>query len=129
MSLRDSILSAADLKRVPVEVSEWGTKIELREFSGLDRQRFFALVKPEEGQQVDILRYHATAFILGAYEPGGGPVFNLADDAIEGEIREMSGKNVSVFFPLAVRVLDLSGIGKEPEGRAEKNSGSEAPSE
>jgi hypothetical protein len=128
MSLREEILAAPDLQKVIISVPEWGgVSIEARELSGLARQRFFALVRPGDGEQVNILRYHAAAFVMGAYEPGGGPIFDQGDSAIEAEILEVSQKNPGVFYPIAVQILELSGIGKKAEADTEKNSGGDAP--
>ena len=128
MDLREKILSMQDLKREWVEVPEWGVTIEAREFNGLVRQRFFSLVRAAEGEQIDILRYHAAAVVLGAYDPEGGPIFDQSAEAIEGEIHEVTQKSTGAIFPLAARILELSGIGKKAEADTEKNSGGDAPS-
>lgn len=128
-AIRECILAAHDLRREAMDVPEWGVTIDARELSGLDRQRFFALVSPGDGEKVDILRYHSAAVVLGACEPGGGPIFLQGDDEIEGEILEVSRKSIKAVFTIAAKVLDLSGIGKKAEERIEKNSGGDAPDE
>jgi hypothetical protein len=127
--LRETILAAPDLKSEIITVDEWGCAIEVRELSGLGRQRFFSLVAPPEGGQIDLLRFHAAAVVLGAHEPSGGPIFRQGEGDIEQEIAEICGKSASAIFAVGERVLDLSGIGERSSARIEKNSGTDAGSE
>ena len=111
MSLRDLILKADDLKRVPVEVPEWETTVYVRTMTGLEQDRFEVFAKEEGG-----LNVRAALLVASVCDEDGQPVFVAEDIPALGE---KSGAALDRLVEVAMR---LSGIGKKDMDALEKNS-------
>ena len=102
MSLRDTILSADDLKESIEDVPEWGVKILLRGMTG--RQR--VLYVESAGDRREFM--YSDILIATAYDPETGkPVFDPAD---REALAEKSG---GVLERLALKAMKLSGVSLE----------------
>ena len=102
MSLRDTILTADDLKESVEDVPEWDAKILLKGMTGRERIR---LVERVSATGPDREFMYSDILIATALDPETGEkVFDPAD-------REaLADKSGGVLERLALKVLELSGV-------------------
>lgn len=106
---RDAIIAAQDIRTEEIEVPEWGGALTVRGFTLAQRHRLFEMAKRDG--EIDSLRATILTFIEGVTEPK----FTLAD---YDTLRDKS----AVVERVAMRILALSGIGKDALESAIKNS-------
>lgn len=79
MSLRDQILSAADLTTELVDVPEWGVTVEVKTMTGAERARIMQ-VAADGGGKVDFEKVYPDIVIGCTYDPTTGErVFDWPD--------------------------------------------------
>ncbi len=106
---REQILAVNDIKEEAMPVPEWGTDIVIRGFTLSQRHRVFDMATKDG--VVNGLRATILTFIEGVIEPR----FSMSDyDAL----RDKSAAVERV----AMRILALSGVGKDALESAIKNS-------
>ncbi len=106
---REQILAANDIREEEVEVPEWGTTIRIRGFTLSQRHRVFDMATKDG--MINGLRATILTFIEGVVDPR----FSMSDyDAL----RDKSAAVERV----AMRILALSGVGKDALESAIKNS-------
>jgi hypothetical protein len=113
------ILECDDASRRIVTVPEWGTDIELRSISVMDRSTLFTKYKINQleqfGSNPDALIW---LFVRGTYDiESGKPLF--AKD--EHTAALLKGKRPDVIDRLVQIILQLSGMVKQSTAEVEKN--------
>ncbi|WP_130470646.1 hypothetical protein [Candidatus Magnetaquicoccus inordinatus] len=113
MSLtREQILDSQDLGTVQVSVPQWGGEVPIREWSGVERNRFQELVK-DKAPAVGIPAILTT---LSVVDEGGNRMFRDTD------LTTVAGKSAAALEVISDAVIKLNRIGQQEEDAAEKNS-------
>lgn len=114
MSLKNKIISTADIKTAPVEVPEWDCTLFVKTLTGTERAAFFR--KAEECRknhaETDVVVH---LVILTACDEHGVRLFNDADFAA------LSEKNVFAIDRVATAAGKLNGFDRDAVEDAKKN--------
>jgi hypothetical protein len=110
---RDMILEAADLKREPVNVPEWGGDVYVSSFTGTERDAFEAKLAEGKGAMKNI---RALLVAYCAVDEHGNRIFQDKDAEVLGRKSAIALNRV---FEVAMR---LNGIGAKEVSDMEKNS-------
>jgi hypothetical protein len=102
MLTRDEILKADDLRRIDVEVPEWGGTIRLRVVTSKERHRFQTeIAKAKDGVPPDFMEKFLVAC---AVDDAGKPLFSDED------IAALRGKSAVVLTKLFNKAAELNGM-------------------
>ena len=113
MSLRETILAAADRQRRAVEVPEWGCTVYLAAMSGKQKNAWEAEVVALGERRLD--NYQARLLARVLEDESGAPIFS-------GEqLDELGGKSAAVLARLFKIANELNGFAEEQIEDAEKN--------
>jgi len=123
MNLRDKIKAVNDIEKRTVIVPEWDTTLEVRSMSGTQRAQIFTRNTDEKGK-VRTDRIYLDVIVCCTYDPETGERI-FADEDIEW----LGNKKGAVLERIGAIAFEISGIGKEAIGEAEKNSDSDTQSE
>jgi hypothetical protein len=119
MNLRDKILAAADIPSEPITIPEWDVEILVKGMSAGDRIALMQEAFDQQTQQVNMAKVYPDVVVACCHDPKTGEaIFSAADkDAI-------LGKASAAVEKIAEVGLRLSGIGKEADDEAGKDSSS-----
>jgi hypothetical protein len=104
VSLRDRILSADDIGREVIEVSQWGVSLEVRTLSAVQRSRMLkTCTLPDE--TIDLDRLYPMLIIGTSFDPETGEaVFT------ESDISALQEKSASAVEFVATKAMAMSGM-------------------
>lgn len=121
MSLRDSILSAGDIRSETVTVPEWGVTVVVKSMNGAERGAFMSTFADQSGR-VDLGTAIADVIINTVHDPEtGGRVFEASDrDALNMK----SGAALERLAEVGLRLSGLTADAIDAAG----NGSSETPS-
>ena len=113
---RDSILGAADLKEVDVDVPEWGGVVRVRGLRGVERDRFEAGIVKGEGKnaKADLSNLRAKLVVLCCVDEAGERIFS------DGDAEALGAKNAAALDRVFDVARNLSGMS---DGDLEKMQG------
>jgi hypothetical protein len=115
MSLRDTILSAQDLKLVPVEVPEWKCTIYLKDMSGVERLTYEQSVYDKSGQVSNLDSFYTKLLVKCIVDENYKRVFS------DEEIPELSVKSARVLHRLWEQAMQINKLGDDNVEDAKKN--------
>ena len=119
MNLRETILAADDIPSQKVEIPEWGVELLVRGMSAGDRLDLMQNAFDQTTQQVNMAIVYPDVVVACAFDPKTGEaVFTEADKP------ELMKKASAAIERLASVGLQLSGIGKDEQDAAGKDSSS-----
>jgi hypothetical protein len=119
MNLRDKILAARDIPSETITVSEWDVDLLIKGMTAGERVTLMQNAYDPRTEQVNMSKVYPDVVVACAHDPETGePVFSDSDkDAI-------LGKASAAIEKIADVGLRLSGIGKEAQDAAGKDSSS-----
>jgi hypothetical protein len=118
-SLRDKILAAQDIPTETVEVKEWGVTVLVKGMSAGERIRLMQDAFDANTQQVNMSIVYPDVVVACTFDPDSNePVFAAEDKSA------ILGKSSAAVESLAAVGLKLSGIGKDEQDAAGKDSSS-----
>lgn len=119
MNLRDKILAAEDIPSETVEIPEWGVELLVKGMTAGDRLLLMQNAYDQATQQVNMAIVYPDVVVACAYDPKSGEsVFSDSDKP------ELMNKSSAAIERLASVGLRLSGIGKDAQDAAGKDSSS-----
>lgn len=119
MNLRDKILAAQDIPSETVEIPEWEVELLVKGMSAGHRLALMQDAYDQTTQQVNMAIVYPDVVVACACDPKtGDAVFTDADKP------ELMKKSSAAIERLATVGLRLSGIGKEEQDAAGKDSSS-----
>jgi len=119
MNLREKILAAQDIHSEMVEIPEWGVELLVKGMSAGNRLSLMQNAYDQTTQQINMAIVYPDVVVACAYDPESGePIFTDADKA------DLMGKASAAIERLANVGLRLSGIGKDEQDAAGKDSSS-----
>jgi len=119
MNLRDKILAADDIPSETVTIPEWDVELLVKGMSAGDRLTLMQNAFDQATQQVNLAIVYPDVVVACACDPKTGePVFTDADKP------ELMKKASAAIERLATVGLQLSGIGKDEQDAAGKDSSS-----
>lgn len=114
MSLRDRVLAAPTRKTKPVNISEWGETIHVRELDGDQRLAFLASVDPNDPRvDLNALTPHLADLVVDAE---GATVFELAD------VDTLKRDHPGAVQKILMAAIEQSDLGEADAEDAEGNS-------
>lgn len=115
---KDDIVAASDLPLTEVPVPEWGGIVYLRPLAGWERDQWdLECGKAEIAGAIAPDEFRARLLAKGLVDETGAAIFNKRED-----VAVLARKNAAVIARLHKKLCLLSGIGKEAQEQAEKNS-------
>lgn len=117
LATRDQILSASDLKTVPVETPEWGedSGVNVRSLTGIERDRWDK--NSYQGKkEVDLLGYKARFCVLTIVDENGVQIFS------ETDAEALAKKSAAVIERVFTAAAKLNGLLASDSTAIEKNS-------
>jgi hypothetical protein len=119
MNLREKILAAEDIPSETVEIPEWGVELLVKGMSAGERLSLMQNAYDQTTQQVNMAIVYPDVVVACAFDPKTGEaVFTESDKA------ELMKKASAAIERLASVGLRLSGIGKDEQDAAGKDSSS-----
>lgn len=112
MGLRDLVLQAQDLKRVPVVVPEWNCTVYVRTLTGAERVALEQLQKELADDELSLI----CKFIVATVCDENG-VMQFTD----GDIPALKNKSVTALLKVYAEALKLNTLTKEAVDETEKN--------
>lgn len=119
MNLRDKIFAAEDIPSETIKVKEWGVELLIKGMTAGERVTLMQNAYDAKTEQVNMSKVYPDVVVACAHDPASGePVFSDSDkDAL-------MGKSSAAIERIADVGLRLSGIGKEQQDAAGKDSSS-----
>jgi hypothetical protein len=119
MSLRDKILAAEDIPSENVTIEEWGVDLIVRGMSAGDRMTLMQNAYDQTTQQINMAAVYPDVVVSCVVDPDSKePIFTDADKTA------LMGKSSAAIEKIATIGLRLSGIGKDEQDAAGKDSSS-----
>jgi hypothetical protein len=119
MNLRDKILAAEDIPSETVEIPEWDVALLVKGMTAGERLLLMQNAYDQTTQQVNMAIVYPDVVVACAHDPKTGEaVFTDADKS------DLMGKSSAAIERLANVGLRLSGIGKDEQDAAGKDSSS-----
>lgn len=112
------ILQAVSLRRVEVEVPEWGGSVVVQEFSALQRDQFEGMVTRVKGKTVepDLFNFRAKLVAASVIDPETGELLFGAED-----VAKLGGLSAKALDRVAQEVLRLNDFSAEDVEELQKN--------
>lgn len=121
-SLRETIIAAVDIVSEPIDVPEWGVKLDIRGMDGLSRARMLRECMDPETGTMDFEKLYPELIIKTAIDPTTGEhVFADDDVAI---LNTKAGATLEKVAKVSMRV---SGLDREATERG-KDASKKSPS-
>jgi hypothetical protein len=119
MNLKDTILATQDIPSEEINVKEWNVTLLLKGMTAGERVKLMQSAFDQDSGQVNMAAVYPDIVVACTYDPETGEaVFSDSDkDAL-------MGKSSAAIESIASVGLRLSGIGKEQEDAAGKDSSS-----
>ena len=119
MSLKDKILASEDIPSETIHVKEWDVDLLIKGMTAGERVTLMQSAYDAKTEQVNMSKVYPDVVVACAHDPATGePVFTDSDkDAL-------MGKSSAAIERIADVGLRLSGIGKEEQDAAGKDSSS-----
>jgi len=105
MLTRDAILGAKDLKRIQVQVPEWGGEVYISEISAKERDAYEGSIN--DGKRINLLNVRARLVVKCLTDDAGKRLFTDAD------AEQLGDKNGKVLDRLWELARQINGIGGE----------------
>lgn len=119
MNLRDKILEAEDIPSEKITVPEWGVDLMIKGMTAGERVTLMQNAYDSRTEQVNMSKVYPDVVVSCACDPDTGlPVFTDADKDV------LMGKSSAAIEKIADVGLRLSGIGKDQQDAAGKDSSS-----
>jgi len=117
MNLRDTILAVEDIPTKTVEIPEWGVELLVKGMTAGDRLSLMQTAYDQATQQINMAIVYPDVCVACAYDPKSGEAVFTQDDKAS-----LMQKSSAAIERLATVALSLSGIGKEEQDAAGKDS-------
>ena len=119
MSLKDKILASEDIPSETIHVKEWDVDLLIKGMTAGERVTLMQSAYDAKTEQVNMSKVYPDVVVACAHDPATGePVFT------DGDKDALMGKSSAAIERIADVGLRLSGIGKEEQDAAGKDSSS-----